>query len=157
MNPTKTISLIRYEEGYRPVPYYDSERYPTIGIGRRIPGTEKNDPLPAGMKTEEKTEVAWTQGRIGQLDKELAADTTLGKIYQSLNDDRQAVVISMAYQLGVKGLKKFSRMLAACAVADWKLAGKEARNSLAYSQTPNRWERQAKVLEGGTMFKIYPS
>ena len=59
---------------------------------------------------------------------------------------RDAALISMAYQLGVSGLFKFKRMIAAIKTQDWKEAEKQALDSRWAKQTPERAIETARML-----------
>lgn len=59
-------------------------------------------------------------------------------LFSGLNDARKAVLINMGYQLGVSGLFKFKKMIAALDRKEYELAAKEMLNSRWAMQTPNR-------------------
>jgi lysozyme len=72
-------------------------------------------------------------------------------IYNKLNTERQTILISMAYQMGYKGLMDFPKMWAALGQGDWFEASEQAKDSLWYRQTPQRAARHARVLEEGSL------
>ena len=57
-----------------------------------------------------------------------------------------AVLIDMAYQMGVSGLLKFKNMLASIRSGDYQDAAEHLLDSNYAKQTPNRAEANAKVL-----------
>jgi hypothetical protein len=69
--------------------------------------------------------------------------------FGSLNDGRQAVVAEMAYQLGGHGLREFVHFQAHLTASQFALAAADMRQSRAYQQTHNRWERMARIMETG--------
>ena len=62
---------------------------------------------------------------------------------------RQLVLASMAFQMGVPGLLKFKRTLAATKDGRYLDAAAAMRGSLWYTQTPERAERAASAMESG--------
>jgi lysozyme len=70
--------------------------------------------------------------------------------WDSVDDLRRAVLLSMSFQLGVDGLMRFRRMLIAAAADRWAEAADELRDSLWYGQTHGRAERLAQALASGS-------
>lgn len=58
--------------------------------------------------------------------------------WNNLSPNKQIVLASMAFQLGVNGLMQFKRMLAAAQLGDDKRVAREMRDSKWFHQTPNR-------------------
>ena len=87
--------------------------------------------------------VVWTQQ---QADDQLAADVNrcTGQVLSALpwaaglNDARQAVLIGMAFQLGLGGLVAFHNTLSAVQAGNWALASLGMQNSVWARQTPER-------------------
>ncbi len=140
------IKLLKFEEGFRPRPYYCSEEYPTIGYGFKL--GKKRAQLP-DFKLPEPVAALWLAALVAELKSELSAELL------NLNDERQAVLISMAYQMGVDGLRKFKNFLAAVRVGDWKTAAAEMENSIWFKQTKQRAIRHRDVMLSGSFFGIY--
>jgi lysozyme len=142
--------LLEFEEGYRDKPYYCSEGYPTIGIGKKI------GPKHASLSMYKFTcsrEVAymWLSEELKDIRKQLINYSW----YVNLNSDRQDIIKSMAYQLGVSGLMKFKKMIAALEDKDWEEAEKQALDSKWARQAPLRAVRHASVLKTGTLSTEY--
>ena len=138
--------LLEREEGFREVPYYCSQGYPTIGIGQRIgPQSEPLDkygftcPLPVAK--------AWLRDTVQDVHRRLSEYP----FYAVCNPVRQAVLIAMAYQLGLSGLLKFKKMRAAIEQSNWSEAKKEGLDSRWAQQTPQRAQRQMYILSLGEM------
>ena len=147
---TKLFDLLKFEEGYRESPYRCSEGYPTIGIGTKI------GPRCAPLKyytftVSEKVAKAMLDDDVLFIIKTLVNY----KWYVGLNEDRQTIIKSMAYQIGLFGIVKFKNMIAALEAHDWQRAHDEALNSLWARQTPERAKRHAKVLLTGDLMGVY--
>lgn len=69
--------------------------------------------------------------------------------FEQLNEARRGVLINMAYQMGIVGLLKFKNMLIALKHDEYDLAAKEMKNSLWYTQTPNRAKRLITRMKTG--------
>lgn len=126
------IDLVAQEEGFRERGYLCSQNVITIGHGI-TQLTEDESLMVMGMKLTK------------------LADKLRDKYewFHRLNETRQAVITSMAYQLGMAGLGKFKRMIAALEHNDWEEAAKESLDSQYGKQTPNRARRQAEMLRKG--------
>ena len=151
---TKQIALVILdrEEGFREKPYYCSEGYPTYGHGFKI--GEKHSPLPDVSITREESKARlaeWVDKLIYSLSNN--ADTKLA--FQNCNYDRQAIMVSTAYQLGMYGILKFKKFLFACNEKNWNEAAKQMLDSLAAKQAPNRFKRQSDVMKSGRASEFY--
>lgn len=136
------FDLIAAEEGFREAPYHCTEGYPTIGIGFRI--GPKGAPL-----DQYQFKVTHTVARELTSDHILKIKSSLNLDRMNISEPRQAVIISLAYQTGVAGSRKFIKMWAAISCNDWETAADEYLDSLAARKTPERFERGAKVLRKG--------
>lgn len=139
--------MLEFEEGFREDPYYCSEGYPTIGIGWRI--GDKDQPLEDfnNMQMCKAAALAQCKNETYLLGLNLHC---VIDYWQDLDNIRQCVLISMAYQMGIDGLMKFKRMLAAIETQCWNDAAHEGLDSQWAKQTPERAERQMKTLLHGT-------
>lgn len=136
--------LLELEEGFRSEPYYCSEGYPTIGIGTKI--GPKGAPLEHYCLTVTKR-VAYIM-----LEDDLASiRNSLVKYrwYVDLDHARQVIIKSMSYQMGVSGVLKFKKMIAALEAKNWEEASKQALDSRWAKQTPGRAKRHSEVLLTG--------
>lgn len=146
------ITILRKDEGWRSTPYYCSEGYPTIGWGFRC--GPKGAPLPDTVMSRPVGDKRM-QTKCESLDEMLTSDKSVGKTYSALSTPRKAVLISMAYQLGLNGLLNFKEMWAALASENYAAAANEALDSLAAKQTPNRWMRNSYTLGTGKLATYY--
>ncbi len=144
--------IIKLEEGWSSKPYYCSEKFPTVGYGERI--GNKGDPLPNITRTE-KQALQFLRERIFEITNRLVAHKP--KAWNNCNEQRQAVLISLCYQLGVTGVLKFNNMWAALERNDFELASKEMLNSLWAKQTKNRALRHSKTMKDGSLDMYYIS
>ena len=69
-------------------------------------------------------------------------------IILTLSLERQEVIFDLAYQMGVGGLLRFKKMWAAIESGDFETAGVELLDSRYAKQTPNRAEKNARILTG---------
>lgn len=147
--------ILERDEGFEPEPYFCTEKYPTIGHGFRIPGTGRYDPLPKGMRMSHAESMEKLRNVIELHDKTLRNNADTAKSYGAANDVQKAVMLSMVHQLGIYGVLKFKKFIAAMAEQNYPGAAKQALDSLAARQTPNRWKRNAAMIESGNLHDYY--
>jgi len=146
--------MLKKEEGFRAKPYLCSEGYPTIGYGQKI--GEKYEPLPdMTISGEEAYKKMLAMNEVNE--KTFLNNPDLYRCYFHLNDARKAVMLSIAYQIGIYGVLKFKKMLGALERADYSGAADEMLNSLAARQTPARWKRNAEQMRTGELNAYYQS
>lgn len=119
------ISQISRDEGFRAKPYLDTEGHWTVGFGWNM------EAVPLDI------EIA----RL-MLDKEVARCTATLRHdftwFDSLSEPRQAVLINMAYNLGIEGLKEFKRTLKSIADGNYVEASKQMLESKWATQVGER-------------------
>jgi len=138
MNITRLREDLIRDEGCKLHAYTDHLGYWTIGIGRLI------DVRGGGISVEEAHFLL--DNDIARVQIELERRISF---WDSLNEDQQRGLANMAFQMGVNGLLKFERMLAALKAKDAVHIEKEAKDSKWYRQTP---ERAKRVIECLTSF-----
>lgn len=110
------LSQIKRHEGLRLKPYYCTEGKLTIAYGRNLEdrgvSQDEADYLLAN-------DLVFFKDRLA---KELPW-------YLQLSEVRQAVLVNMAFNLGVDGLLKFKRMLSAAHKGNYELAAVEMLDS----------------------------
>lgn len=131
--------LIR-EEGAESCAYQDSLGYWTIGVGRLI------DSRKGGGLSNEEIDML--------LDNDIKAKTA--EVLQTLpwvsklNEPRQAVLLQMAFQMGLRGLLGFKRMLGSMEDGQYGEAAVEMLDSKWAQQTQERAKRLARqIITGG--------
>lgn len=147
-----SAGMLAKEEGFRSKPYLCSEGFPTIGYGEKI--GEKYEQLP-DIETTEPIAYRKMMGMVEVNEKTLLNNPDLYRCYFHLNDARKAVMLSIVYQIGIYGLLKFKKLLAALETADYSKAADEMLNSLAARQTPKRWLRNAEQMRTGELHAYY--
>lgn len=124
------------DEGFVSHAYRDHLGYWTIGVGRLI------DKRRGGGISEDEARYL-----LGNDIHRVCMD--LGEAlpwWHDLSEPRQRALANMAFQLGVSGLLRFKRMLAALEAGEWGKAYGEALDSAWAKQTPERAQRVAKML-----------
>lgn len=133
-----TEQLMR-DEGFVPHAYQDSLGYWTIGFGRLI-----DERKGGGISREE---AAILLRNDIELVRRVLHDTLPWVVV--LDAARMGVLINMAFNLGVSGLLKFRKFLAAMESGDYKTAAGEMMDSLWAKQTGARATRlRDQVLIG---------
>jgi lysozyme len=131
--------LIR-DEGRVPHVYKDSLGFDTIGVGHLV-DKSRGGFLPEAI--------------IDQLlDYDIAAKTAdlLGRFpwMATLDEARKAVLINMAFQLGIEGLSKFIHALSFMRNGEYTSAAIAfADSKVAREQSPERWKRHCDQLRSG--------
>ena len=135
-----TQKMIEREEGRKLRAYSDTLGIWTIGVGHTGPGICAN--------------TVWTDAKVDdqyRIDEAIATAGCKSNFawFGALNDERQAVLVGMAFQMGVDGLLAFTRTLAA--VRDGRFADAQAGMlaSKWAKQTPLRAERMARQMLTG--------
>lgn len=140
MTLTQTEAYIKQEEGYRRHMYKCPSGKWTIGIGLN---------LEAGLPEDEAETIL--RLRLDKLKAQLGAELPW---FSSLNEARQAALLSMAYQMGVLGLMGFTTTMRLLADGQWEEASRQMLNSRwATKQTPERARRTAYMVRYG----IFPN
>lgn len=142
--------IIKLEESFRAKPYYCSEQYPTVGYGKRI--GNKNDPLP-NITVTEKESLEFVRQRVSDAITKLS--TAYPIAWSKCNTTRQAILISMMYQLGSTGLSNFKKMWSAIEMSNFEEASRQMLDSLWAKQTKNRALRHAKTMKDGSLDMYY--
>ena len=139
MNLEALKADLERDEGRVPYAYTDSEGYWTCGVGFLI---DRNK----GAKIPDAVIDFWLDYEVKSKVRTLE---TVFPWWPSLNDARQRVVANMAYQLGVEGVMKFKKMIAALQNGDYDRAADEMADSLWAKQTPSRAQRLMTLMRIG--------
>ena len=155
--------LLIDEEGIKLEAYQDTGGKWHIGVGHNLEIEQSEEELEAlgtsvsasnwaGFKITEKQAAA-----LLDIDIEDAVDdlypTFDGEELMTLNRARYAVIISMVFQLGGRGFRKFKNFIKAVKELDWNTAADEMLKSRAYNQTPQRWLRASDAMRTGVFEK----
>lgn len=147
------LDLIKRHEGFKAKVYRCPAGKQSIGYGYNL---EAN---PLKLSTDVisgfyETGITWEAaknlliGEVNRLDMVLA-----GKLegYQSLNEARKAVLLDMAYNLGVNGLMKFKKTLGHIRDENYQLAANEMLLSNWALQVHGRASELALIMHTGAM------
>lgn len=123
----------------------------TIGVGRNL---EDNPPTP-----EEKRALGDYMHGITENAAKMLLRNDITRCYESLkwtvrdfenlSPDRQYALLDMCFQLGIKGLRRFRKMLQAIDRKDFAAAAAECLKSDYANQTPKRAKKIARTLQTG--------
>lgn len=143
------ITELRRDEGSRLTVYDDAtgqslrqgdsiRGHPTIGIGRAL---DVN-----GISL---TEAEYLLANdIERIERELGQTNW----FKALDPVRQGVMVNLAFNMGVAGLKTFVRMIAACQAKDFDEAVRQLKDSHWYRQAPiARSSRLIRQLQTGVL------
>jgi GH24 family phage-related lysozyme (muramidase) len=135
------IGDIKTNEGLRLTAYNDQDGNPTIGYGHKI---LSNEDFSDGITEEQAVDIL-----ITDIDKAKAEIAKAFPWIIGVDDNRQAIITEMVFQLGIGGVQKFAKMLNALREKDYATAAKEMLNSEWHKQTPNRCEELAELMLNG--------
>ncbi len=148
------IDILVFEEGYRDRPYLCSEGYVTIGFGTKLHNEKGHDPEQFSLVVNRDIAKAMLLNDVSKMELALS-HTSVGHIFDKLDNDRRAVILSMTYQMGVNGVLNFRKMWKALEAGNWEEAGVQALDSRWARQTASRASRHAAILAGETIRQIY--
>ena len=140
MNTGTIVNLLIREEGEVLHAYQDSEDFWTIGVGHLI------DKRKGGKISKKISRLI--------LEDDIASSVAAAEKYAwfcGLNDARQAIVVSMIFQLGVGGFRAFKKTRAFLAAGEFDKAAVEMLDSAWARQAPARAKRASKVIRTGEM------
>lgn len=137
MDLEKVMDLIRRHEGLRLTMYKCPAGKLTIGYGHNL----------------ETTPITTTAAEWILMDDifvvEQALSKALPELWLNLGEVRKAALVDMGFNLGIVGLLKFKKMLAAMQGGDFSEAAREAKDSKWYTQVGQRGERIVAMIETG--------
>ena len=136
MNRIRLEQRLRRHESLSLKPYLDSEGRLTIGIGRCL-----------DTRGIDLQEAEFMLAR--DIDRCLAECKSLIPGFASLSDLRQEVLVEMAFQMGMAGVLKFTRMIEALRVQDFERASAEMLDSKWAKQTTTRAQKLAGYMRDG--------
>lgn len=139
MDTDKLVSELERDEGCVLHAYNDHLGYTTIGVGRLL------DQRRGGGISQDEAEYLLAN----DIERVTRALQERVDCFNDLDDVRQRSLVNMAFQLGIGGLLKFKKMLAAMDDEQWSTAANEALDSRWSQQTPERAKRIAYMIETG--------
>lgn len=149
----EAVQRLSLHEGIRLQPYRCPRGYLTIGVGRNL----QTNPL-----SREEIKILGRRDLSSGITRQEAFFLLRGDIrrtfencrkgipfFDSLDDERQYVLVDMAFNMGIGGLLKFQKMLAFIGVGNYRQAAAELLSSRYARQVPIRAERLAQTLKNG--------
>ena len=142
------LDILRRQEGKRNTVYRDHLGYWTIGYGHLI----SRDKLVTENEASDHVGAPWSDDRC---ERQLALDyeNICRRLFmeiswaEALPEWPKRGLGNMAFQMGVRGVKGFPKMLAALRLNDWPAARAHALNSVwAKEQTPARAAEVATMI-----------
>lgn len=143
--------IIVVEEGFSASEYFCTQGYATTGFGRKVSDV-KYFPL-SNKKVTKVEEITFVRAKITEIINQLR--TRFPVAWGKCNEQRQSILISMTYQLGLTGISAFNNMWAAIERGDFDKASAEMVNSKWYVQTRNRALRHVQQMKSGVINVYY--
>jgi len=132
------INQIKQDEGLRLHPYTCTAGKVTIGYGRNLDDV--------GITAEEAEHLLTSDIEVARLDAE---QFTGSAVWDGLTPARKAVIINMAFNLGITRLSQFKRLHNSLALSSYDEAAKEMLNSRWARQVGSRADRLAESMRHG--------
>jgi lysozyme len=147
---TTIVDLIHYEEGWRSRPYLCSEGFPTTGFGFKL-GPKGADIDLYQFSIPREAGDAWLISILKEVEIDMCRYPAISAAMAACESSpaRAAVLVSMAYQMGVQGLAGFKGTLKSIADKRWDEAANGMMNSRWAKQTGKRAARHAEQMKAG--------
>ena len=129
------INSIKAHEGYEPMVYQCTEGHDTIGVGFKVDDLFLSEKV-CDLILEEKL-----NDLIPRIERKLSW-------FRYAQDEVKLVIVNMCYQMGLSGVLKFKRALAAMEIKNWEMAADEMLDSLWARQTSRRANELADIIRG---------
>ena len=143
-------TLLEYEEGRKNKPYKCSAGHWTYGVGHKMTEDEVKKYPPGCIIPDDVIDKVFTA------DRQKAVNAAKGYAwFPRLNDARQAVIVSMIFQLGTFGFAKFQNTIKLIAKGNYEAAAAQMLRSLWAKQTPNRAKRHSEQFKTGVWCEEY--
>ena len=139
MSEDKLEEMIKRHEGYRRYPYKDTLGVLTIGYGANL------DHWWAYGMSENEAEALL----MGVIKNARVEASTALPFWNDLNAARQAVLIDMVYNMGIRRVLGFKRMIKAIKAQNWKQARLEMLDSKWATQVGDRAIELADMMLSG--------
>ena len=148
----KSVEILKVEEGYSSTPYYDSKGYITVGYGLLITKDKSVHLRDVPIKLTKSVAEMLLYIKVTKIHSMIESE----EWFSRMGEDRAAIVISMIYQMGYNGFMKFEKTIKMMKNSNYKWASYEMLDSdWARYDSPNRAERHARVMRGGSIKAVY--
>lgn len=131
------LQALKIDEGLRLKPYECTAGKQTIGYGRNLDDV--------GISEAEAEAMLASDIKVAAQDAKSFATSA---VWEDLSPERQAVLINMAFNLGLSRLSQFKRLRTNLALRHYVDAAAEMLNSRWAKQVPNRARRLADIMRG---------
>lgn len=151
---SKLVTVLESEEGFRSNPYLGPEGFIHVGFGTKLHNKKGLLPKDFPIKISRDLATEWLHSEVAIKDLRMSQGK-YADIYSKLDEEKQAVILSMSYQLGTSGVKRFKKMWAALEVGDYDTAAVEMLDSRWARQTPQRAARHVRIMKGSDIDYVY--
>jgi len=153
MNEHLLVKELRSDEGEKLKSYLDTKGLWTVGVGILIDPKRGGNPAPFGVDLRNGGTITAAQSealllmhikeKADELDRRLPW-------WRTLSDNRQRILLNMAFQMGVSGLLNFKQTLASVRAGEYRTARLQMLDSTwARTDSPNRARRLADRMVQG--------
>lgn len=148
----EAIDFIKRHEGFSKKIYKDSVGIETIGYGRNLRqfplSTIEKEKIEHDGGYSEEDALKWLITQISAIEEKLE-----GYIwFKKLDNTRKAIILDMAYNLGIPRLLLFKKMILALNISDYKGASREMLNSGWAMQVKNRAKTLSAWMENADVY-----
>jgi len=154
INIMNVTQITKYEEGFSHTPYLCSAGFVTIGYGTKLHKSKGLNPKDFPIRVSYRMAEEWLSSEIQTKERSLQASSR-HTAYRNLSLDRKAVILTMAYQLGTRGVLNFTKMWTALHAGEYGRAADEMLDSRWAVQTRGRALRLAEVMSGEELSHVY--
>lgn len=140
--------LIEWAEDYKAEVYRCTANKLTQGIGRNLeahPISDKEKAELVNGKVSLEVARRWMREELEPLEDKLSET----KDYLNCNTVRRAVLLDMAFNMGLTGLSKFKKMWEHIHNSNWVEASREMKDSSWYIQVGRRGKRNVELFAKG--------
>ena len=130
------IAQLRIDEGTRVKPYKDQFGNITIGVGRNLTAVGLSD---------DEIEVLLAN----DVNHAAVAAATVFPSFPALSDQRKAVLVNMAFNIGQQGLSEFTQFIALVEAQDWNGAADDMIRTRWATEVGPRATRLAQHMRDG--------
>jgi lysozyme len=142
MDREQLVADLKRDEGWEPSAYQDTLGYWTIGYGFLI-DERKGGEIPESIGE------MWLTHNVDMLARSVRAVLPW---FDDQPESVQRALCNMAYQMGVGGMKGFTKTLRLIEQGRYYEAADEALDSAWAAQTPNRAQRVARLIKSGAIY-----
>ena len=146
-----SFNVLKAEEGIRFSPFYDKFGHPKVGVGHVCSYDRWADLKEScGSSSFTMSEVQELFKKdVTDLSTEMASHPMIQRAWDSCDDRRRAILVSIAFQLETNGLLRFNTTLSHMIEKNWSMAGSTMLDTPWARQNRIRARHYADVVETG--------